>query len=363
MSVPFLDLEGLHGSIRDELDEAFAEVVKTSAFVGGAPVKRFEAAFAAAHGRAFAVGCASGTDALSLALAACGIGAGDDVVVPSMTFFATAEAVTHVGATPIIADVDPDTLLLTERDVDAVMTDCTRAVMPVHLYGHVVPFSALQAWRDAGLVVIEDAAQAHIATWEGQPVGTVGHAACFSFYPGKNLGALGDAGAIVTDDDAIAADMRQRRDHGRTDKYRHDRLGVSSRLDGLQAAFLEVKLRHLADWTAARVRLADRYRVRLRAVRDVDVVPWEPGAVHHLLVVRVRAGRRAELQRALSEQGIGSGVHYPVALSQQPPFVASGPRPAAELAADEVLSLPLDPLLSIEAVDTVCDVIVGAMGT
>lgn len=355
--VPFLDLGRLHASIREELDAAFDRVTTSSEFIGGDEVARFEATFALAHSRRFAAGCASGTDALSLALHAAGIGAGDEVVVPSMTFIATAEAVIHAGAVPTIADVDPDTLLLTPTAVAKVRTPRTKAVIPVDLYGHVVPFDALREWRADSLVVIEDAAQAHLATWQNESVGSAADAACFSFFPGKNLGALGDAGALVTDDERIADEVRRRRDHGRVEKYVHDSIGVSSRLDGLQAAFLSAKLAHLRTWTSARQQLGACYRERLGSGdTKVQLVPWDDGAVHHLLVVRVPAGERDRLRAELSEAGIATGVHYPVPLSCQPslrPWWRACP--AAEAAADEVLSLPMDPLMTEQEVDQVCD--------
>lgn len=350
MTVAFLDLERLHQSIRPELDAAIDRVLHASSFVGGGEVAAFEEAFGQAHGLPAGAGCGSGTDALALALRALGVGPGDEVIVPSMTFVATAEAVVHVGATPVVADVDPVTLLLGPAEVAARRTPSTRAVIPVHLYGHVVPFDVLQAWRDSGLIVVEDAAQAHLATWQGRPVGTVGHAACFSFYPGKNLGALGDGGMVLSSDEAVVAEARRRRDHGRTSKYTHDVVGWCSRLDGLQAALLRVKLGHLPAWTEGRRAAAGRYRDRLGDA----LVPWSDGAVHHLLVSRV--ADRDHVQAALRDAGIGNGIHYPVPLSRQPWLLDGGaaPAPAAELAAEEVLSLPMDPLITAAAVDEVC---------
>lgn len=351
-TVPFQDLGRLHESIADELRSTIDDVVRTSRFVGAAASAPFELTFAAAHGAAHAIGCGSGTDALALALRAFGVGPGDEVVVPAMTFVATAEAVLHIGATPVLADVEYDTLLLGLDGVDRVRTDRTRAVLPVHLYGHTVPFDRIESWSSDGLVVIEDAAQAHLATWHGRPVGHAGHAACFSFYPGKNLGAFGDGGAVITDDADAAARVAKLRDHGRATKYTHDELGWCSRLDGLQAAILDVKLRHLPAWTAQRRLLADRYREHLGPV----VVPWEDGAVHHLLVVRVPSDRREDIQSALAADGIQTGVHYPVALTRQPSLAAfSRPAPAAEEAAATVLSLPMDPLMTLDEVDRVCE--------
>lgn len=361
--VPFLDLGSLHQAMLEELKDEFVEVVRGSAFVGGPQVKRFEEEFAAAHGRAYAVGCASGTDALALSLRAVGVGPGDEVVVPSMTFVATAEAVWHAGATPVIADVDAETLLLSPALVDDVRTDRTRAVVPVHLYGHVVPFEHVEQWNTAGFAVIEDAAQAHLASYKGQVVGTAGTATCFSFYPGKNLGALGDAGAVVTDDEAVADQVRRKRDHGRTEKYVHRELGYSSRLDGLQAAMLRVKLPYLRRWTEARRVVASLYRERLAplSARGIDLIPWEDGAVHHLLVVRLRDRDRDEVQRRLRELGIGTGIHYPVTLSQQPSLSPwHRPTPEAEAAASSILSLPMDPGMTATSVDRVVEALVAA---
>lgn len=353
MRIPFLDVGRLHASIRDELDQAYDEVVATSGFVLGPATASFEAAFAAAHGVGHAVGCGSGTDALVLALVALGVRPGDEVIVPAATFVATAEAVVLAGATPVVADVDPTTLLLTAAGVTAVRTPRTKAVVPVHLYGHVVPLVLIDEWRASGLLVVEDAAQAHLATWRDRGVATAGHAAAFSFYPGKNLGALGDGGAVTTSDPEVAARVRAYRDHGSREKYVHESVGWCSRLDGLQAAFLEVKLRHLPAWTEARRRIADRYRAQLP---PGVLVPWDEGAVHHLVVARVPAGRRFDIMAGLAAAGIGTAIHYPRALTQQPalaPWV-SGPCPAAETAAAEVLSLPVDPLMSAAEVDEVC---------
>jgi len=358
MTIPFLDLGRLHDSIRPEIDEAIDRVVAESAFIGGPEVALFEAAFAEAHHAPAAAGCASGTDALALALRALDIGPGDEVVVPSLTFVATAEAVVHAGATPVLADVNDTTLLLDASSVDAVRTERTRAVIPVHLYGHPVSFELLQHWRDEGLLVVEDAAQAHLATWEDELVGTVGHVACFSFYPGKNLGALGDGGMVISQDADLVESVRALANHGRTSKYLHDLLGWCSRLDGLQAAVLGAKLGHLPDWTEQRRALADRYRERLP---DALLVPWTEGAVHHLLVVRVP--KRDRVQAALTDDGIGTGVHYPVALSDQPWLVKAGAArtPVSEQAADEVLSLPMDPLMSFDEVDRVVTSLLSAL--
>jgi len=361
VEVPFVDLGRLHRSIATELDAAYRSVVEASAFVGGPPTAAFEAAFAAASGRRGAVGCGSGTDALTLALVALGIGPGDEVVVPAMTFVATAEAVVHAGAVPVLADVDAASLLLTRGEVARVRTDRTRAVVPVHLYGHVVAFDVMDEWRKSGLVVVEDAAQAHLAAWRGRPVGSVGHATCFSFYPGKNLGALGDAGAVVADDQKLLARVARLRDHGSTERGRHDVVGWCTRLDGVQAAWLEVKLRHLPAWTARRRLLAERYR---QLLPDRLLVDWDDGAVHHLVVVRVPAARRDGVRAALAGIGVQTGVHYRLALSQQPALHRwARPCPQAEQAAAEVVSLPLDPLMDESEVDDVVSVLMDVLNS
>ncbi|MGH9107070.1 MAG: DegT/DnrJ/EryC1/StrS family aminotransferase [Acidimicrobiales bacterium] len=360
--MPFLDLVRLHRSVHDELLRAFEAVVGAADFISGRSLVSFEEAFARAHHRGGAVGCGSGTDALALALRALGVGPGQDVVVPAMTFVATAEAVLHVGARPVLADVDGVSLLLTPETVEAASTPQTTAVVPVHLYGHAVPFSSLQTWRQKGLLVVEDAAQAHLASWRGRAVGEVGNVACFSFYPGKNLGSLGDGGMVVSDDLRLLDQVRRLGDHGRTSKYLHEVPGWGTRLDGLQAAFLDAKLAHLPEWTHARRRLADIYRLRLEGVDGVTLVPWEDGAVHHLLVARVADGHRDALLSALRKRGVHCGMHYPIALSDLPALSAwRRPCPEAERAAGEVLSLPMDPLMTEEEVDMVSDAVKAAL--
>jgi dTDP-4-amino-4,6-dideoxygalactose transaminase len=362
--IPFQDLTRLHGSIDAELRAAIEATLSSSSFIGGPDLTAFEEEFATAVGAAHTVGCNSGTDALSLVMRALGIGPGDEVIVPSMTYVASAETVQHVGATLVLADVDPETLLLRPEDVERVRTPRTRAVIPVHLYGNMVDPAALKDWRDDGLIVIEDCAQAHLAHRNGVRVGAVGHAAAYSFFPGKNLGAMGDAGAVTTPDEAVAAEVRRLRDHGRSSKYRHEVLGYSSRLDGIQAAVLRVKLRHLPAWTDARRALARRYREHLTgtAVSErIRLVPFGEGSVHHLMVVRVED--RERVQAELAEAGIATGVHYPIALSQQPVFAPlAASTPHAEAAADDVLSLPMDPLMTLDEVDQVYAALLAAVG-
>ena len=353
--VPFQDLARLHDSIGSELRAAVDDVIGRSAFVGAATVEAFEGAFATAHGVARAVGCGSGTDSLALALRSLGVGEGDEVIVPAMTFVATAEAVVHVGAIPVIVDVDPVTMLIDPDAVEGALTARTRAVVPVHLYGHLVPFEMIEGWRGRGLVVVEDAAQAHLGTWQGRGVGSVGDAACFSFYPGKNLGGFGDSGAVITSRSDVADRVARLRDHGRVSKYLHEDVGWCSRMDGIQAAVLETKLRHLPAWTELRRALAHRYEDAL----DSHLVPWEPGAVHHLMVARVGAKQREAVIRGLSEAGVRSGIHYPVTLTEQPSLRrwVDRPTPNAAAGASSVVSLPMDPLMTTGEVDYTCEVL------
>ncbi|MBA2497658.1 MAG: DegT/DnrJ/EryC1/StrS family aminotransferase [Acidimicrobiia bacterium] len=362
-SVPFLDLASMHADVRDELDAVWATAVRTGSFIGGPAVERFEDEWARYCGAAHAVGVANGTDALELAMRALGIGPGHEVVVPTNTFIATAAAVVATGATPRYADVDDTTLLLTPETFRAALTPRCVAVIPVHLYGQPVDMDAIgKVAADAGLVVVEDAAQAHGATWRDRRVGSFGHAACFSFYPGKNLGAFGDGGAVVTHDGGLAARVRSLANHGRspTSRHHHVEVGRNSRLDALQAGVLSVKLARLDAWNDGRRRAAERYRQRLGGTSVAPVAQDESAqSAYHLAVVR--SAHRDELERVLNTSGIGTGVHYPVPCHRQEGFVSSAgrPLPVADRAAEEILSLPMSPHLGLDAVDRVCDVILA----
>lgn len=356
--IPFMDLRAMTQEVRTEVEEGFGQLLDTGAFVGGEVVERFERAWADLCGTAHAVGVGNGTDALVLALRSVGVGAGDEVVVPASTFIATAEAVVLVGAVPRFADVSPRTLLMTPATLRECLTPRTKAVVVVHLYGQVADMDGLTAVaREAGIAVVEDAAQAHGATRDGRAAGSWGDVGCFSFYPGKNLGAFGDAGAVVTGDAGRAALIRCLRDHGRAtgSHYLHCEVGTNSRLDAVQAVVLSAKLSRLDEWTQARRRVVGWYRDRL----DPDVVPFvadpcDGGSVHHLLVVRLRD--RDRVRQGLERAGVQTGVHYPVPCHLNPPYrrYADRPLPVAEQAADEVLSLPLFPHMTEEQVATVC---------
>lgn len=348
-ALPFSDLSP--GDDAAAVRDALARVVASGWFVLGPEVERFEAEFAAACGAAHAVGVASGTDAILLALRALDVGPGDEVIVPAMTAAFTGLAVAAIGATPRIVDVDADTLTIDPAACAAAITSRTRAIVPVHLYGQAADMPALGALAARhGLAIVEDCCQAHLATAAGVPVGTAGHAGAFSFYPTKNLGALGDGGAIVTGDGALAARLRRLRNGGQRDRYHHDEAGLNSRLDEIQAAVLRARLPRLRGWTDRRRALAARYRAQLPA-GAAPVAMRDPGHVYHLFPVRLAA--RDALAAHLAAAGIGTLVHYPVPLSAQPAFAPWNPPPCptASAAATQLLSLPLHPRLADADVD------------
>jgi dTDP-4-amino-4,6-dideoxygalactose transaminase len=358
-SVPFLDLASVNSPLHGDYELAWKRVLEHGRFVGGPEVERFEASFAAYCETTACVGVANGTDALELILAGLGIGAGDEVIVPTNTFIATVEAVCAVGARPRFVDVLPDTLLIDPDAVAAAAGPATAAVIAVHLFGQMADLDALvPVARRHGLAVIEDAAQAHGARLRGRRAGSVGIAAAFSFYPGKNLGALGDGGAVVTRDPHLAARIRRCADHGRaaTDRHRHDERGRNSRLDTLQAAMLSIKLADLDSANMARRRAMDRYRRHLPpSIRPVATHPTAE-SVHHLAVIRVedRAAVTAELDR----HRIGWGVHYPIPCHRQPAYQEFAESlPVAEQAAEQILSLPMSPTITDVQVDRVCEVL------
>jgi dTDP-4-amino-4,6-dideoxygalactose transaminase len=369
--VPFTDLGAMAGEVWPEIEQDYLACLLDGAYIGGPAVTAFERDWAAYCGAAHVVGLASGTDALQLSLTALGVGPGDEVVVPANTFIATAAAVVRTGATPRFADVSDDTLLMTADTLAAAITPRTRAVIIVHLYGQVPDMAGLAAVAQrAGIAVIEDAAQAHGAEWGGRRAGSFGAAACFSFYPAKNLGAFGDAGAVVTSRPKLADEIRSLANHGRShghSHYEHDRIGTNSRLDALQAILLSGKLAHLEEWTERRIALASRYRERLGGSAftgtGLKLIATAPLArhVYHLFVVRV--GRRDSVRAALARRGIQTGVHYPVPCHRQPPLrqLAERPLPVAERAAGEVLSLPMFPHMTDRQVDYVCESLAGAL--
>jgi dTDP-4-amino-4,6-dideoxygalactose transaminase len=360
--VPFLDLHSQIAPLRDEIDAAICRVMDSCGFILGEDVRAFETEFAAYCEARFAIGVDSGTSALHLILRALEIGPGDEVVLPPNSFVATAECVTLAGATPVFADVDPETQLIDPEAVRRALTPRTRAVIPVHLFGRTADLDALQAITGAGGIhLIEDACQAHGARWRGRRVGSFGVAAAWSFYPGKNLGACGDAGGITTNDAALRDILLQLRDHGQARKYDHQRVGTNGRLDSLQAAVLRIKLRHLDAWNAARRRVASRYDALLRDSDFRTPAPLRPGEdhVYHLYVVR--HAHRSTVAQALQENRIGFGMHYPVPIHRTGAYahlgLGAGSFPHSERLAEEILSLPMYPELTDMQIEHVCDVL------
>jgi dTDP-4-amino-4,6-dideoxygalactose transaminase len=351
-----------YDAIREEIDGAFHEVTASAQYILGRRVEQFEQEFGRFVDCEHAIGVGSGLDALRLGLLALEIGPGDEVILPANTYIATALAVSDVGADVVLVDCDPETYNIDPAAVEAAITSKTRALLPVHFTGQAAEMGPLlELAAQHRLRVVEDAAQAHGTRYEGQPCGSLGDLACFSFYPGKNLGAYGDAGMVTTGDAAVTERIRRVRNYGERRKYDHVVRGVSSRLDGLQAAFLTVKLRHLPQWNAAREEHAAEYRSLLEGVGDIAFQQVSPASTHvyHLFIVETE--RRDELREHLAEQGIQTGIHYPTPIHLQEAYKELGLRegafPETERLARRMLSLPMYPELSSQQIGAVCDAI------
>jgi dTDP-4-amino-4,6-dideoxygalactose transaminase len=357
VSVPFMDLRAQFAGLRDEVLPALEEAAESAAFILGPRVAEFEDAFAEYIGSRHCIAVNSGTSALHLALIAAGVGPGDEVITVPMTFIATSWAISYCGATPVYVDVDPVTYTMDPNLVEARITPRTKAILPVHLYGQSADLDPLlEIGRRHGIPVVEDAAQAHGATYRGQSVGTFGQCGCFSFYPGKNLGAFGEGGAVVTDDDRIASRLRALRDHGQEKRYHHTEIGFNYRMDGLQGAVLRIKLNHLPEWTERRVELAQRYDRLLEGLPiRRPMTAEERGHVWHLYVIV--HSQRDHLRGKLAAADIQTGLHYPTPLHLQPAYAhlkhRAGDFPVSEWVARECLSLPLFPEMTHEQQDAV----------
>jgi dTDP-4-amino-4,6-dideoxygalactose transaminase len=357
--IPFVDLKSQYAGIKPEIDAAILGVLESCQFTLGSEVAHFEAEFAAHSGAAFGIGVNTGTSALHLALLAAGVGPGDEVVTVPFTFVATVAAIRYTGAKPVFVDVDPETLTMDPRRLEAALTPRTKAILPVHLYGQAADMDPLvEMARAHGLSVIEDAAQAHGAEYKGRRIGSLGDMGCFSFYPGKNLGACGEGGMVVTDDPTHARTLRMLRDWGAERKYHHVMQGYNYRLEGIQGAVLRVKLRHLERWTEQRRAAAARYD------RELDgsgvVTPTARAYNRHVYhVYAIRTPNRDACAAALATRGIQTGIHYPVPVHLQPAHAdlghAPGDFPHSERAATEVLSLPMFPELAAEQAAAVVD--------
>lgn len=356
MKIPFLDLQAQYRAIKSEVDPAIQAVLDTSAYVLGPAVEQFEKDFAAYCGAGHCICVNSGTSALALLMQACGIGPGDEVITVANTFFATAEAISELGAKPILVDCDIDTALMNPTAFEAAITPNTKAVIPVHLYGQCADMDSILAIaRQHNILVFEDACQAHGATYKGRKAGGLGDGAAFSFYPGKNLGAYGEGGAITTNNDSVAETIRMLRDHGSPKKYHHAKVGWNERMDGIQGAVLGVKLKHLDDWNTRRRSHAELYKKLLpTSVKPIAILD-ENESAYHLFVVRVQD--RDAVQNALTQAGIATGIHYPVPIHLQPAYSGqwqTGAFTNAELLAQEILSLPMFAELTEEQIQAVC---------
>ena len=359
--IPLVDLVAQYESIQSELDEAMASVVASGRFIGGDHVNAFAKHFADFCGAAHCVPCANGTDALEIALQALGIGKGDEVIIPAFTFVATLESVVNVGATPVLCDIDPLRYTIDVEQANSLITPKTKAIVPVHLFGQMADMDALlELSNKHSIYIIEDAAQAHGATYKGKRAGSLGVMSTFSFYPGKNLGAYGDAGAITSNDESLYLKAKKIADHGRISKYDHEIIGRNSRLDTLQAAVLSTKLKHLAEWNHRRHALAIRYSLQLSGIEGLELPQSfeDSQSAWHLYVIRLKQADREAFRKYLKEQGIETGIHYPIALTKlkvttdQLKMVTSCEH--AEQASAEVVSLPLYPELTEQMQDYIC---------
>ena len=367
MKVPFLDLHAHHAHLRDDLAAVIDEVIEASAFAGGPFVSRFEQDFAQYCGVDHVIGVGSGTDALWLALLALGVGPGDEVITVPMTFIATAEAISRTGAKPVFVDIDETTYTIDPTGLKRALTSRTKAIIPVHLFGRMADMAPVLEFAEMhGLLVVEDAAQSHGALYQGNRAGSLGDAGCFSFYPGKNLGAFGEAGAVTTNNAELAKKIRVFIDHGQSRKYHHSIVGWNCRMDGIQAAVLKLKLRELDSNNAKRREIANIYYKAFQGLPNLVVPTTASGESHvyHHFVIRVPD--RIRFMRELSERGVGSAIHYPIAVHLQDAYshlgVDRGSFPVAERCADEFVSLPIYPELTHSQISAVIEAVADTMG-
>lgn len=374
-NIPFVDLTLQHQPIQTELENAIQAVLQRGDFVLGQALEKFESSFATACGVEYAIGVACGTDAIALGLQACGIGVGDEVILPANTFIATMIGVLHAGASPIIVDCHLETALIDWEAAQKAVTSKTKAILPVHLYGQMVSPGELQDFAKANnLIIFEDAAQAHLAEREGYRAGSVGSAAAFSFYPSKNLGCFGDGGMVITDQSEVASKMRSLRNYGAPRKYVHTETGTNSRLDTLQAAVLDVKLPYLVGWNSDRNQAAQKYDTLLSPLKEKGIRPIQnlsgSGHIYHLYVIRVTDESpidRDTLKEKLTTVGISVGIHYPIPCHLQPAYqnlgYKAGDFPNSEILSQQILSLPMYPGISQEQINYVVEAISQAIDT
>jgi dTDP-4-amino-4,6-dideoxygalactose transaminase len=362
MHIPFVDLKAQYRSIKTEIDDAIASVIRDTAFIGGPFVKTFEQNFAAAYGVKHVISCANGTDSLYILMKMLGIGKGDEVITAANSWISSSETISQTGARPVFVDVHPGYYSMDETKLEEKITSATKAVIAVHLQGQVCDIEKIKSICDRhGIALIEDCAQSHFSEFKGKKAGFFGVAGSFSFYPGKNLGAYGDAGCIITNDDALAEKCRMYAQHGALKKHQHVMEGINSRLDGLQAAILSAKLRHLPEWTNKRIQHAATYHKLLSGVNNICLPVQRPDTKHtwHLFVIRTK--QRDKLAKWLADKGIETAVHYPTALPNLPAYQYLGYKPAdfpvATALQDEILSLPMFPELTEESIAYISDAI------
>jgi dTDP-4-amino-4,6-dideoxygalactose transaminase len=362
MHISFVDLKAQYQSIKQEIDEAISSVIRQTAFIGGPFVKTFEQEFAAAYGVKHVIACANGTDSLYILMKMLGIGKGDEVITAANSWISSSETISQTGARPVFVDVHPTYYSLDETKLEEKITPATKAVIAVHLQGQVCDIQKIKSICDRhGVALIEDCAQSHFSEFKGKKAGLFGIAGSFSFYPGKNLGAYGDAGCIITNDDALAEKCRMYAQHGALKKHQHVMEGINSRLDGLQAAILSAKLRHLPEWTEKRIQHAGSYHKHLSDVKDICLPVQRPDTKHtwHLFVIRTK--QRDKLAKWLADKGIETAVHYPTALPNLPAYQYLGYKPSdfpvSSALQDEILSLPMFPELTEESIVYISDAI------
>ena len=361
MKIPFVDLGAQYNAHKAEFDSALAGVITNNAFIGGEPVREFERSYEQKYGVDNCIACANGTDAIYIALRMLGIGPGDEVITTAASWISTSETISQTGAVPVFVDVD-DHFLIDVDLLERAITSRTRAVIPVHLYGQPAQMTRiLEICANHKLRLIEDCAQAHFAEWQGQRVGTFGDVATFSFYPGKNLGAWGDAGAIITNDDDLAQKCRMFANHGALVKHQHEMEGINSRMDGLQAALLTTKLRHIDEWTKSRQAVAARYDESLRGIGDLSLPTTRAGAQHVYHLYVVKTAYRDELKSFMGELGIQTAIHYPTALPLLPAYrhlgISPEMIPVAAQNQHRILSIPIFPEMTGEMIDYVVQAI------
>ena len=369
-NIPFVDLKLQHQPLESELKKSIQEVLERGDFILGQAVAKFESSFATICGVENAIGVACGTDAIALGLQACGVSAGDEVILPANTFIATLMGVLHAGATPVLVDCDAETALIDLEIAQKAVTNKTKVILPVHLYGQMVAPSKLLDFAQANkLIIFEDAAQAHLAQREGYRAGSIGTAAAFSFYPSKNLGCFGDGGMVVTSDQKVASKMRVLRNYGAPRKYVYEELGTNSRLDTLQAAVLNVKLPYLKAWNSDRNQAAQKYDTLLSPMKEKGIIPIQnlsgTGHIYHLYVIRITDKSpidRDTLKDKLGVAGISVGIHYPIPCHLQPAYqhlgYKKGDFPNSETLSQQILSLPMYPVISEEQINLVVETII-----